>query len=109
MAVSHSARTGSLPIRSGETGAKAFAPARGAGNDGQWKADSREPGHRCPARRQAFLLPRGLGATFAARVSGLHGLRGCRTDHSLELSTSYAGLEDRARVSGGKYRRPEAG
>src|SRR5438270_10518649 len=108
MAVAQSACAGSLLVRTGETGTKTFAPAGCAGNNGQRQNDPREPGYRYPTRRQAFLLSRGLGAAFAAGVSGPHRLRGGGTDHSLELSASHAGVEDRTRSGNGKYSRPEA-
>ena len=61
-----------------------------------------------PLGRASFLPSRRLGATPAARVSGLHRLRSRGSNHPLEFSALDAGVEDRTSAGHGEYRRSEA-
>src|SRR5580704_2318428 len=74
-----------------------------------WQGLTPHTRSRYPARRQAFLLPRRMGAATRARISRLHGLRRCRADHSLEFSIAHAGMEDCAGIGDRKHRHPETG
>ena len=97
-----------VPLRAGPAGAEAFAAAGGAGDDGQWEADSREPRYRYPVGRAPFLSSCGMGAVVGAGISGLHGLRRGRSNHSLEFSAPHAGVEDCTCFGDGKYGGVEA-
>src|SRR6267143_1604142 len=68
MAGSHSARTGTLPLRRCPSGAKTLALARGSRDDGQRQAHSREPRHRYSPCGSAFLSSCGMGSTGEALV-----------------------------------------
>ena len=100
---------GALSLRDSAAGAKAFAPARRARDHGQRQTHSREPRHRYSTRRAPFLSPRRMGATSRAGISGLYGLRRCRTDYSVEFSPADARLEDCARPLDRQHGHIEAG
>src|SRR6267143_1862001 len=87
MAGSHSARTGTLPLRRRPAGAKTLALARGSRDDGQRQAHSREPRHRYSPCGSAFLSSCGMGSTAGAGISGLHRLRRRGPDYSLEFTS----------------------
>src|SRR5713226_9998966 len=109
MAVTYTARAGSLSVRFGSASAKTFAAAGGPGDNGQRQTDAREPRPGYSACCAPLLSPCGMGAASAAGISRLRRLRRGGTNHSMELSVANVGVEDCAGAGHGEYGRTQAG